>query len=288
VQDFHDFAHFFQSFAINIVVFAHPILYIFGLCQSPYLCAVLEQILQDPLLSIAIIGNLVLIETLLSVDNATVLATMVMDLPQEQRKKALRIGILGAYFFRGLAMITASWLLSIWWLKPLGGFYLLFLGAKYFYSKLTPAPEDDLLNKSEKNLYKKLLSFTNPFWSTVVLVELMDMAFSIDNVFAAVAFTDNLILICLGVFIGMLAMRFVAQSFVSLIEKHPYLQTSAFLVIIVLGIKLSLSIVEHFMPSSDFALILGNHNTDLFFSALTLLLFFSPLLVAKFERKKSN
>jgi len=47
----------------------------------------------------------------------------------------------------------------------------------------------------------------------------MDLAFSIDNVFAAVAFTDNLWLIMIGVFIGILAMRFVAQSFVKLIEN---------------------------------------------------------------------
>jgi predicted tellurium resistance membrane protein TerC len=34
-----------------------------------------------------IIGNLIIIESLLSVDNAAVLATMVMDLSKEERKK---------------------------------------------------------------------------------------------------------------------------------------------------------------------------------------------------------
>jgi YkoY family integral membrane protein len=246
----------------------------------------LQEILQDPLFALAVIGNLVLIETLLSIDNAAVLATMVMDLPEHQRKRALKYGIIGAYVFRGLALVTAAWLISIWWLKPLGGLYLVILGAKFFYTKYTPSKKDDLLNKKESGLYRGLRGIMSPFWSTVILVELMDLAFSIDNVFAAVAFTDNILLICLGVFIGILAMRFVAQSFVNLIEKYPYLQTSAFIVVTVLGVKLSLSVVEHIWPTSEFAKLLTNHNTDMAFSALTLVLFFSPMIVARLERKK--
>ena len=46
--------------------------------------------------ALMIILNLIIIESLLSIDNAAVLATMVMDLPQHQRSKALRYGIIGA------------------------------------------------------------------------------------------------------------------------------------------------------------------------------------------------
>lgn len=49
----------------------------------------LEEILQNPTKSAIIIANLILIESLLSIDNAAVLATMVMDLPEKQRKKHL-------------------------------------------------------------------------------------------------------------------------------------------------------------------------------------------------------
>jgi len=60
----------------------------------------IQQILDNPGASLAIIGNLIIIESLLSVDNAAVLATMVMDLPEKQRDKALKYGIWGAYIFR--------------------------------------------------------------------------------------------------------------------------------------------------------------------------------------------
>ena len=73
----------------------------------------LQQIISDPISSLLIIGNLVLIESLLSVDNAAVLATMVMDLPQDQRKRALKYGIKGADVFRGICLLLASYLVGM-------------------------------------------------------------------------------------------------------------------------------------------------------------------------------
>ncbi|HRB19281.1 MAG TPA: DUF475 domain-containing protein, partial [Chitinophagales bacterium] len=158
---------------------------------------IIQHVLHDITIqqALLIILNLILIESLLSVDNAAVLATMVMDLPKEQRKRALKYGIVGAYIFRGICLVLAAWLIKIWWLKAVGGLYLLYLFIDYFYTKSTPKTEDDLLNKKESKFYKYTLGLLGSFWSTVALVELMDLAFSIDNVFAAVAFTDNIYLI---------------------------------------------------------------------------------------------
>jgi YkoY family integral membrane protein len=227
-----------------------------------------------------IILNLIVIESLLSVDNAAVLATMVMDLPPDQRKKALKYGIIGAYVFRGICLILAAWLTTIWWLKPLGGLYLLYLAFDYFKSKWTPKTEDDTLNKNESKIYKLTLGKLGPFWATVVLVEIMDLAFSIDNVFAAVAFTDKIFLICVGVFIGILAMRFVAQGFVKLMEKYAFLETSAFLVIGLLGVKLTISLVTHFYPESPISKFLEGESADLLVSMGTVSIFALPLLTS--------
>lgn len=237
-----------------------------------------QDIISHPGTSLAIIGNLVLIESLLSVDNAAVLATMVMDLPKEQRNRALKYGIWGAYMFRGIAMIFASVLIEIWWLKPIGGLYLIYLVFDWYKSKQTAAQEDDTIDKQSNWLYKLTVGSLGTFWATVCLVELMDMAFSIDNVFAAVAFTPNIILVCIGVFIGILAMRFIAQWFVSLMDKYPFLETSAFIVIGILGVKLVLSLVEHFYPESEVSLFLGSHTADIGISVLTVAIFFVPVI----------
>jgi YkoY family integral membrane protein len=225
-----------------------------------------------------IIGNLIIIESLLSVDNAAVLATMVMDLNKEQRKKALKYGILGAYFFRGICLLFASWLIKIWWLKTLGGLYLLYLCVNYFLKESTPQQDDDTLDKNSNWFYRKTIGLLGPFWATVALVEVMDLAFSIDNVFAVVAFTDNFYIICIGVFIGILAMRFVAQGFVRLMEHYPFLETSAFLVIGILGLKLCLSTVHHFYPENAIATYLESESSDMLVSLITVAIFALPIL----------
>ncbi|MBI1837623.1 MAG: DUF475 domain-containing protein [Flavobacteriia bacterium] len=249
----------------------------------------IQQILDNPGASLGIIGNLVIIESLLSVDNAAVLATMVMDLPEKQRDKALKYGIWGAYIFRGLAMIFASLLIKIWWLKPVGGLYLLYLVYGYWKGKQTESEEDDIVDKNSNWLYRITVGSLGNFWATVCLVELMDMAFSIDNVFAAVAFTPNIILVCIGVFIGILAMRFIAQWFVKLMEKYSFLETAAFVVIAILGVKLTLSLVEHFSPKSELALFLKGETADIIMSITTVSIFFIPIMTSRiFNFPKKN
>jgi YkoY family integral membrane protein len=242
----------------------------------------IQQIVDNPGASLAIIGNLIIIESLLSVDNAAVLATMVMDLPEKQRDKALKYGIIGAYVFRGLAMIFAAFLIKIWWLKPLGGIYLLYLVYDFWKGKQTETTEDDLIDKKSNWLYRATVGSLGNFWATVALVELMDMAFSIDNVFAAVAFTPNIILVCFGVFIGILAMRFIAQWFVKLMGKYAFLEYAAFIVIAILGLKLAFSLFEHFYPESALSKFLGSHAADIGISVLTVAIFFIPILTSMF------
>jgi YkoY family integral membrane protein len=239
-----------------------------------------EIIGNDPAKAGLIVVNLILMESLLSVDNAAVLATMVMDLPQEQRGKALKYGIIGAYFFRGLSLVLAAWLVKIWWLKAAGGAYLVYLALHFFWTKLSPEKDDDLLDKKTNLFYKNTLGLLGPFWSTVVLVEVMDMAFSIDNVFAAVAFTSNIWLICTGVFIGILAMRFVTQGFVRLMEKFAFLETAAFIVILLLGVKLCLSLWTRFSPDSTVAVFLDSHEADLYVSLGAASVFLLPVLTS--------
>ncbi len=233
----------------------------------------IQQILDNPLAALAIVGNLVIIESLLSVDNAAVLATMVSDLPREQRPKALRYGIIGAYVFRGLCIVFASFLIKFWFLKPLGGLYLLYLVYGHFRAR---PKGDDVIDKEKSWFYRHTIGLLGKFWATVALIELMDLAFSIDNVFAVVAFSNNLLLICVGVFIGILAMRLVAQAFVLLMGKYPFLETAAFVVIGVLGLKLLLSLVGHFWPGHPLGRALDSEAADVALTVLTVVAFVGP------------
>lgn len=201
-----------------------------------------------------IILNIILLETLLSIDNAAVLAYMVKGLPVNQQAKALRYGLIGAFVFRGLSLFIVSWLIKIMWLKVVGGFYLVWI----------------CLKKDSENKQKAIMSF----WKAVVMVEVVDMAFSIDNVFAAVALTDNIYMILTGVFIGILAMRLIAGYFTKIIDSKPHIKNAVFLIIFLLGVKLIFSGLTAYLPSCAFLNdFLNGHSFDLAFSGGMILIF---------------
>jgi len=203
-----------------------------------------------------------ILEIVLSIDNAAVLAAMVKELPKAQQKKALTYGIAGAYLFRGLALVFASILINLVWLKVAGGLYLMYLAYKALFGK----------GESGENGMNVKIPWLSPLWSTIVAIEIMDLVFSIDNVFAAVAFTPNIWLICGGVFVGILAMRFATTKFVKVLEKYPILERVAYWVIGALGLKLVSSYWLH---------DLNTESIDAVFSILTLLAFIIPLFVKK-------
>jgi len=242
----------------------------------------INQIVANPGGSVMIIFNLIIIESLLSVDNAAVLATMVLDLPHKQRGRALKYGIVGAYVMRGLAMVFASFLIKFWFLKPLGGLYLLYLVYKFWKGKKAKdeSGEEESVNKSENWLYRATVGSIGNFWATVCLIEIMDMAFSIDNIFAAVAFTPNIILVITGVFIGILAMRFIAQWFVNLMEKYAFLEDAAFVVIALLGLKLLFSVYGHYFPNDRLSIMMLSHKADITTTIITISVFFVPILTS--------
>lgn len=243
----------------------------------------INQIWNDPLGAIFLILGVVILEVILSFDNAAVLATMVKDLPKEQQAKALKYGIIGAYVFRGVALLLVEGILQFWWLKPIGGAYLLYMAIKHFANKSVQAEIDEEVEQTKKSfIYRYTVGAIGVFWSTVLAVEFMDIVFSIDNIFAVVAFSDNIVLIIIGVFIGILAMRFVAKYFVVLMEKIPALETAAFVVIALLGIKLCLALLVHYFPSYKW---IESERFDMYVSGLTLLVFFFPILVQFFKKK---
>jgi hypothetical protein len=124
-------------------------------------------------------------------------------------------------------------------------------------------------------------------WATIVAVELLDVTFSIDNIFAAVALTDKLWLIMIGVGIGILAMRFVAQSFVGLLKKYPRLESAAFLVIGLLGLKLLVTTGCGFVESSV-CTTLESEAMDVIFSVLSVAIFALPVLEQWVINKKQK
>ena len=123
--------------------------------------------------------------------------------------------------------MAAIWILSQWYLKVIGGLYLLGLGIHH-------------LIKGEHVKQRTVRQWfgLSVFWSTVIAVEAADIIFSIDSIAAAVALSTKLWVLFLGGFLGILAMRFAAQGFVLLLERFPHLERAAFVAVAFIGLKM--------------------------------------------------
>lgn len=196
--------------------------------------------LSDPV-SWGIIGSLILLEGLLSADNALVLAVMVKHLPKAQQKKALFYGILGAYLFRFLAIGLGTYLIGFTLVKVLGALYLFYIAYKGLFKG---GNEEERENKGTS------------FWKTVLLVELMDIAFSIDSVIAAFGLSNQVWVLFMGGVLGVLMMRGVAQLFLRLIERFPELEQAAFLLIAIIAGKMLAGAFGYELPQVAFFAIL--------------------------------
>src|SRR5579862_1494627 len=179
---------------------------------------------------IGTVGFLVLLEALLSADNALVLALLVKHLDHEQQKKALFYGLGGAFALRTAAILLAAFIINFWWLQLIGAIYLLFLPIKHFV---------DHGSSGRKSPRKEL-----GFWATVVYLNLVDTAFALDSVIVAVAVVDTvkhfdkLWVVIAGAIIGIVLLRFAANSFIALLEKFPRMDHVAYLLVGWAGIKL--------------------------------------------------
>src|ERR1700682_5949110 len=152
--------------------------------------------------SLVAIGTLILLEGILSVDNALAMALQVKALQPSRQRRALLYGMWGALLFRGLAILGARWLISIWWLQVAGAFYLLYLAIAHFAFRRVTHHSD----ATEAS--------TRGFWATIAMVELTDAAFALDSTLVAVGISDQLWVIFLGVALGIVAVRYAAMLFV--------------------------------------------------------------------------
>ncbi len=190
------------------------------------------------------IALLVALEGLLSADNAMVLAVLVLGLPKRQQRKALRYGIVGAFVFRGAAILLAVYLIKLGWVKLLGATYLMYLVYRHFGGTQT-AEERRAAPPAQP-----WLGLT-AFWATVVKVELTDIVFAIDSILVAVAMSPKTWVILTGGVLGIVMMRMVIGQLLALVERYPALVDGAFVIIAWVGFKL---LVEYLHSAGYIAL----------------------------------
>ncbi|MBI3336208.1 TerC family protein [Candidatus Peregrinibacteria bacterium] len=191
------------------------------------------------------IGTLALLEGILSVDNALVLAILVRHLPEKERRKGLTYGLVGAFVFRIIAIVFASSLIQFIIFKFVGGAYLLYLAMKNMFRIGAQSGRED------KKVHQA------GFWKTIFLVEMTDIVFSIDSITTAVAMSNKLLIIYFGGVLGIVFMRFLSSFFVTLLEKFPKLEDLAYQLVFFIGTRLTLEALHIEMEHTIFWLMMG-------------------------------
>jgi tellurite resistance protein TerC len=229
---------------------------------------------------VAVLIQLIFLECVLSLDNAAVMGAMVAHLPNDkpipwpsylarfgagtarfwgaQQDAALRVGLFGAYAGRVLMLFAASLIMRFHWVQIVGALYLIYLCIAHFAELHAAQSEEGHALRSGAG-----------FWSVVLSLNLADMAFSLDNVVAALALSDKLWVIILGVSIGIVVVRFAASIFTRLISWEPALEHTAYLLVFAIGLELLLDIS------------LGIHTEDGFRFAISAGLIAGSVLIAR-------
>jgi YkoY family integral membrane protein len=187
--------------------------------------------MEFQLSDVVTVGLLIVLEGLLSADNALVVAVMILGLPRRQQKLALRYGLVGAFVFRTIATLLAVYLIRLAWVKLLGGAYLIFLTYQHFFQS------GDAEQRSKPRPAQRWLGMS-PLWGTIVKVELVNVAFSVDSILVAVAISPKTWVVLTGGLLGIVAMRIVISQLLTIVRRYPTLVDGAFIIIALVGVKL--------------------------------------------------
>tara|TARA_B100000945_G_scaffold64902_1_gene48521 strand:+ start:885 stop:1601 length:717 start_codon:yes stop_codon:yes gene_type:complete len=177
---------------------------------------------------------IVSLELILSADNAVALASITKNLNDiNQQKKALNIGIFIALLLRILVILAAQFFLNFWPVKLIGGLYLITLSISKFMSFKNKTIKDTSVNdKSKISLFKIIL-----------LLAITDLAFSIDSITAAVAISDQFLLVITGAIIGVIALRFTSGLFIKWLEIYLNLEKAGYVAVALIGVKLIFQLI---------------------------------------------
>ncbi len=156
--------------------------------------------------------QVILLDISLGGDNAIVIGMAAKGLPEHHQKKVIMFGAAGAVMARFLLAAIIVWLLTVPYLKTIGGLILTYIGMKLI-------GEEDTGGDEEVHVEAK-----TTFWGAVETIVLADFIMSLDNVLAIVAATnENLELLVAGMLISVPVILLGSTIVVKIMDKFPWI-----------------------------------------------------------------
>jgi YjbE family integral membrane protein len=155
--------------------------------------------------------KIIVIDLLLSGDNAVVIALACRNLPLEQRKKGIFYGVVGAIVLRVVLTFFAVSLFSLPYLKLIGALLLIWIGIK-------------LIQPEEEEHGEGNIKADTHLWGAVKTIIIADFVMSLDNVLGvAGAAHGNATLLIFGLLVSIPLIAWSSQLVLKLIDRFPFI-----------------------------------------------------------------
>ena len=156
------------------------------------------------------LSQIILINIVLSGDNAVVIAMASRSLPRQQQRQAILFGSVGAIVLRIVLTFFAVYLLTLPYLKLIGAVLLLWIGIG-----LLKGDDDDEEIEGNSSLV-----------SAIKTIVVADLVMSLDNVIGvAAAAKGDVLLLVIGLVISIPLIIFGSTLILKLMERFPVIVT---------------------------------------------------------------
>lgn len=179
--------------------------------------------------------NVILIDIVLSGDNAIVIGMATKDLRGKERKRAIVIGIVLATVLRIVFASTVVYLLRVVGIKFAGGLLLLYVVWK-FYRELRR--DEEAGDGADGGGGREARTLRSAVW----LILMADVSMSLDNVLAVSgASRENILVLGIGLVVSIVLMAIASNYIATKLEKYPQIQWAGLLVILFVALEMMLT-----------------------------------------------
>ena len=197
--------------------------------------------LTDPNAWIGLL-TLTVLEIVLGVDNIIFISILAGKLPEHERAKARRLGLLGAFFSRILLLLSIAWvvrltapLFTVMGVEISGRGLILILGGLFLIGKATHEIHDKLEGDERAEAEKKA---ARSLVAVVAQIMVIDIVFSLDSVITAVGMVDQVTIMIAANVIALGIMLVASGPISTFVDRHPTVKMLALSFLVLIGTNL--------------------------------------------------
>lgn len=198
------------------------------------------------------LGTLTALEIVLGIDNIIFISILVAKLPDEQRDRARKIGIMLAMLTRLALLFSISWVMGLtepWFTifgEAISGRDVILIGGGLFLlakstHEIHSSVEDVAAGENKTNA-------ASTFGMVLVQIAILDIVFSLDSVITAVGLVDHVSIMAIAIIIAVGVMLFASKAIGEFVDDHPTIKILALSFLIIVGLTLVMEGLDFHIP----------------------------------------